>query len=137
MQETLAYKSVKLGFGNITGPGTTAEQVDSFINFINSASIYFRDDNKSRLDYISDQMNKTYGIPGYGFSVIQQGQSEFENWGSWLISPTTDVYASVNSRVDKIFPYNSYMFIQEPIKAKERSFFETSGQKGSGINSTF
>lgn len=131
---TLISKSNKLEFGNYTSSNATAEQVASFISFINSASIYFRKDNQSRLEYISDQMNKTYGISGHGFSVIQQDGRE--NHGSWVISTSTNVLASVTLGVDKIFPNNSYMFIQEPITAKERSFFERSGQQGDGINST-
>lgn len=54
-----------------TGYNTTAMQVSSFMNYINSASVFFRDDTKACLEYISDQMNKSYGVNGYGFSIIE------------------------------------------------------------------
>lgn len=59
-----------LGFANQTGSNTSVEQVSAFINFINSASTYFREDHKAKLEYISNQMNASYGVDGYGYSVI-------------------------------------------------------------------
>lgn len=123
-----------LGFANYTSPNATAAQVTSFINFINSASIYFRDDVKSRLDYISNQMNKTYNFSGYGFSVIQQGDGNHYEWAFYTY---TSMYASVAAGVDKRFPNISYMFIQEPFRdTTERTFFDKIDQKGSGVDST-
>lgn len=122
-----------LGFANYTGINATAAQVSSFINFINSASTYFRDDTKARLNYISDQMNKAYGRSGVGFSVVQQGDEAYFDWFIYSFSKS---YASVAAGVDKVFPRQSYMFIVQP-DFSERVFFSEVGQKGSGINSTF
>lgn len=120
-----------LGFNNQTGSATTQAQVASFISFINSASIFYRDDTKSRLDYISDQMNKTYGAKGFGFSVIQQGD---ENYFDWTISTYNNIFASVAAGVDKVFPTKSYAFMQEPVSTYGRVYLLKSGQKGRGID---
>lgn len=68
--EAITIKSGNLGFGNYTGPGVVPGQVSAFINYINSASTYYRDDKESKLKYISDQMNTAYGKSGYIYSVI-------------------------------------------------------------------
>lgn len=72
----------KVGLGNFTGSKTTQQQITSFINYINSASSFYRDDTSARLSYISAQMNLTYGSPDYGFSIVQQG--EYPNYGFYL-----------------------------------------------------
>jgi hypothetical protein len=46
-----------------------AGQVSAFINYINSASTFYRDDKESKLKYISDQMNTHYKKSGYAYSV--------------------------------------------------------------------
>lgn len=96
------------GFGNQTGSNTTQAQVTSFINFVNSASIAYRDDPYSRLVYISDQMNTTYGTELYGFSIIQEGNDGF----GFAIKTLINNFASVAPGADRIFPNNSYMFLK-------------------------
>lgn len=76
-------------------------------------------------------MNKTFGIPGYGFSIIQQGNDSYYGWGSKNAIP---VFASVSSGVDKIWPPNSYMFIQEPDYNVRRRFLWSPSQIGDGIS---
>ena len=65
----IAISSGNLGFGNQTGSGVVAGQVSAFINYINSASTFYRDDKESKLKYISDQMNTHYKKSGYAYSV--------------------------------------------------------------------
>lgn len=71
--EEMQADTQKVGLGNFTGSKTTQQQINSFINYINSASSFYRDDTSARLSYISTQMNATYGSPDYGFSIAQQG----------------------------------------------------------------
>jgi hypothetical protein len=97
-----------LGFGNQTGSNTSQAQVTSFINFINSASIAYRDDPYSRLLYISNQMNITYSTQDYGFSIIQQGNDGF----GFAINTVNNNYASVAPGTDRVFLNNSYMFVK-------------------------
>jgi hypothetical protein len=123
--------SNNLEFSNQTGSGATQAQVTSFINYINSASTFFRDDTQSRLNYIADQMNSSYGSDGYGFSIVQQGNASC----TWAILTYNSVYASVAPGVDRIYPTYSYMFLKEPIYSG-RAYLYGTGQKGSGINST-
>jgi hypothetical protein len=126
-----APNTPSLGFGNQTGANTTAGQVTSFINFINSASTYFSDDAEARLNYISDQLNSSYGVSGEGFSVIQAGNEGY-SWGIYSYG----YYASVAPGVDRIFPNNSYMFLRQSINSLSRVYFPFPGQKGYGIDST-
>lgn len=119
--EEKAVQDSNLGFKNETGSNTTAGQVTSFINFINSASSFYHDDIKARLGYISDQMNKTYPVAGRGYSIIQQGNESFFSFGVH-----TNVYASV-AGVDKVFPTKSYIFIQDPVYTINRTFFTLTG----------
>lgn len=97
-----ATSDSNLGFRNETGSNTTQAQVISFINFINSASAFYRFDTAARLNYISDQMNASFGQPGLGFTIIQHGNhSNNIGWGTKNSIP---VFASVASGVDKIWP---------------------------------
>lgn len=119
--------SQKVGLGNFTGTKTTQQQVNSFINYINSASSFYRDDTSARLSYISTQMNATYGSPDYGFSIVQQG--EYPNYGFFLHS-TTQVFASLASGADKLYPTYSYLFAKEPSNGNDRVYFFGLGQQG-------
>ena len=74
-----------LGFGNQTGGGVTADQVQSFINFINSASTYYRDSPQGRLTYISDKMNAAYGNANFGYSVFLADNKSY-SWYIWATS---------------------------------------------------
>ena len=121
----------KVGLGNFTGSKTTQQQINSFINYINSASSFYRDDTSARLSYISTQMNTTYGSPDYGFSIVQQG--EYPNYGFYL-HRTTQVYASLESGVDKLYPTYSYLFAKEPSYGNDRVYFFGLGQQGEGID---
>lgn len=123
--------SQKVGLGNFTGSKTTQQQVNSFINYINSASSFYRDDTSARLSYISTQMNTTYGSPDYGFSIVQQG--EYPNYGFYLHS-TTQVFASLASGVDKLYPTYSYLFAKEPSNGNDRVYFFGLGQQGEGMD---
>lgn len=96
-----------LGFKNETGINTTQAQVNSFINFINSASAFYRDDTYTRLAYISDQMKKAYGKDNNNFSVLQQGNDKYFGQTGFTLD---QFYATVAPGVDKVFPNNSYMF---------------------------
>ena len=130
--EEQAMQSSNLGFKNETGVNTTQAQVSSFINFINSASAFYRSDTAARLNYVSDQMNASFGQPGFGFSIFQHGNnSNNVGWGSKSDIP---VFASVASGVDKIWPPNSYMFIQEPDYNVRRVFLWSPSQIGNGIS---
>ncbi len=105
----IAISSGNLGFGNATGPGVVAGQVSAFINYINSASAFYRDDDESVLKYISDQMNTAYGITGYTYSVYLALKKAF----TWGIYPYGGVFASVAPGVDRTYPSASYMFVLE------------------------
>jgi hypothetical protein len=99
--------SGNLGFGNQTGSGVVAGQVSAFINYINSASTFYRDDIESKLKYISDQMNTAYGRSGYSYSVYLAYDYDY----SWSIYNYFSVFASVAPGVDRIYPRHSYMFV--------------------------
>lgn len=130
--EKQAIQAFNLGFKNETGSNTTQAQVISFINFINSASTFYRSNTAARLNYISEQMNASFGLPGFGFSIIQQG-NDSNNFG-WGTKSDIPVYASVASGVDKIWPPNSYMFIQEADYKTRRVFLWSPSQIGNGIS---
>jgi hypothetical protein len=105
-------------------------QVSAFINYINTASTFYRDDDESKLKYISDQMNIAYGITGYSYSVYLALINAF----SWTIYPYGGVYASVAPGVDRIYSSTSYMFVLE-YNWGSRNYLESVNQKGIGIDS--
>jgi hypothetical protein len=109
-----------------------AGQVSAFINYINSASTFYRDDISSRLKYISDQMNTHYKKNGsyYSYSVY----SAYDKAYSWSIYDYYSVYASVAPGVDRIYPTASYMFVLE-YNWGSRNYLESVNQKGIGIDS--
>jgi hypothetical protein len=121
-----------LGFQNSTGQGVNATYFASFINFINSAAIYYRDDTAMRLKYISDQLNSTYGSASTGYSIVQN--SEPDNYcDNYYIYIFFNEFASA-SKVDKIYPNNSYLFGKQGLKTL--SNFVTLyyfGQRGYGM----
>lgn len=121
-----------LGFKNETGINTTQAQVNSFINFVNSASAFYRDDTYTRLAYISDQMRKAYGKDNNNFSVLQQGNDKYFGQTGFT---SDQFYATVAPGVDKVFPNNSYMFFNS-ISGDDRFFVNFVGQKGEGIDSS-
>ncbi len=122
--------SGNLGFGNQTGSGVVAGQVSAFINYINSASTFYRDDVESKLKYISDQMNTAYGISaGYNYSVYLAYDYDY----SWSVY-NYYVFASVAPGVDRIFPRHSYMFVLD-INNGIRDYVALMDQKGIGIDS--
>ncbi len=103
----ITISSGNLGFGDQTGEGVVAGQVSAFINYINSASTFYRDDKESKLKYISDQMNTAYGInASYTYSVYLAYDYDY----TWYIHTYGGVYASVAPGVDRIYPRHSYMF---------------------------
>ena len=109
-----------------------AGQVSAFINYINSASTFYRDDINSKLKYISDQMNTHYKKNGsyYTYSVYLAYDYLF----SWFVYSYYSVYASVAPGVDRIYPTHSYMFVlQKNYGSRDYVAFEN--QKGIGINS--
>ncbi len=124
--------SGNLGFGNLTGPGVVAGQVSAFINYINSASTFFRDDEESKLKYISDQMNTYYKKNGsyYTYSV----HLAYDNGYDWNIYYYYSVYASVAPGVDRIYPRHSYMFALQ-YNYGSRDYLASVNQKGVGIDS--
>ncbi len=122
--------SGNLGFGNQTGSGVKAGQVSAFINYINTASTNFRDDDESVLNYISFQMNTIYGYTDYTYSVYLALEKAF----TWTIYPYGGVYASVAPGVDRIYPRHSYMFVLEK-NWGSRNYLASVNQKGIGIDS--
>jgi hypothetical protein len=101
-----------LGFQNNTGQGVNATYFASFINFINSAAIYYRDDVGMRLKYISDQLNSSYGTATSGFSLVQNsesGSAADNYYDSSYVYIYYNEFATA-SKVDKIYPNNSYLF---------------------------
>lgn len=77
-------------------------------------------------------MNASFGKAGYGFSIIQQG-NDSNNYG-WGSKEDIPVFASLASGIDKIWPPNSYMFIQEPDYNVRRKFLWSPSQIGNGIS---
>lgn len=77
-------------------------------------------------------MNASFGKPGFGFSIILQG-NDSNNYG-WGSKDDIPVFAIVASGVDKIWPPNSYMFIQEPDYNVRRKFLWSPSQIGNGIS---
>jgi hypothetical protein len=105
--------------------------VSAFINYINSASTFYRDDISSRLKYISDQMNTAYGKSGYTYSVYLA--SSYGAFG-WSIYSVYGVYASVAPGVDRINPSTSYMFVLQDSFGR-RDYLAYVDQKADGIDS--
>ncbi len=87
-----------------------AGQVSAFINYINSASTFYRDSIYSRLNYISDQMNTAYGKSGLSYSVFLSS-STYGSTNAMKIYSVFGVYASLSAGVDRINPSTSYMFV--------------------------
>ena len=110
----------------------------SFIKFINSASTFFRNDVKSALNYIGDQMDQAYTQDGFQYSVILQDNNS-QTYNNFDLNPqvlSIGVYGSVAPGADKIYLNNTYMFILQPINQKTRVFFTNGSAKGTGLGPT-
>jgi hypothetical protein len=86
----------------------------SFVNYINSAAIYYRDDFAMRLKYISDQLNSSYGSAGSGFCIVQNSESGSvadNYYDNYYVYSYMNEFAAA-SKVDIIYPNNSYIFIK-------------------------
>ena len=121
-----------LGFSNQTGSNITQAHLNTFISLVNLASTYYRDDTKTRLDYISDQMSAIHKMTN-GFSVIQLGNESHYGFNVYI---SKQLFATVGAGVDKVFPHHSYMFNYQLINSGRRVYFSKVGQKGSGIDAT-
>ncbi len=89
-----------LQFADRKGAGATESQVSAFINYINSASSFYREDAAQRLTYISDQMNKTHGMSLEGYSILEDESSSSYDY---VLSLIFSQFAAV-SGVDRVFP---------------------------------
>jgi hypothetical protein len=125
--------SGNLGFGNYSGSGVVAGQVSAFINYINSASTFYRDDIESKLKYISDQMNTHYKKSGYVYSVYLAFDYDYGTW----VYKYFEIFAAVAPGVDRIYPRHSYRFNLQKDHGSHgsRDYVSYVNQKGIGINS--
>jgi hypothetical protein len=130
-EKTTAVAKPNLGFENYTGSGVSADKLAAYINFVNSASVYFRSDVVAKQDYISSQMNTSYGVSGCAYSIIED-DGYFYDW--LLVSVNSDL-VSVAPGTDRTYPNKSHMYIlQKGNISKIRLFLN--GDRGFGMTPT-
>lgn len=100
-----------LGFESCQGVDVTGSEVTNFINFVNSASSFFKGDILKRYAYIREQMNTLYEKPGYEFSIFEDSEPNFDDFN---VSQAEGHYACLKSGNDRVFTLTSYMFARQP-----------------------
>lgn len=81
----MIQSSNNLKFGNLTGAGCSAVEFNTFINYINLASDSYKNDYEGSLQYISNQLTRSYGIGVGQYSIIIQSYDS--NYGFIVYSP--------------------------------------------------
>jgi len=118
-----------LGFSNQTGSGVSAEELSSFISFVNLASSFYSNDYRNSLSYISVQMTKKYGSTKNYTVFVQVSNSVL----GWSIYATNLEIAAISAGVDKNLLNNSYLFLT---RSDEKSYYYLSALvTGSGLTS--
>lgn len=102
----IAVEQSSLGFSNTKGIHLTNDHLMSFKAFAGNASIFFGASVLDNLNYITTQMNNTYGMP---FSVLLQTSPDvFTNFN--VNSVLGESYASLAPGSNIIQPKWSYLF---------------------------
>jgi hypothetical protein len=122
------------GFTNRTGSMFGTAQLNSFINFINSASTFYRDDVDQNLRYIQSQMTTAYGASSTYYGVVIQINSTY-TYSNWIAyNAGGENFATLASGINKISPTWSYLIYSVYVQSYLNFVSLRSWGQGSGIS---
>jgi hypothetical protein len=105
---SLAQSSSLQGFPNSIGDTFGKEMANTFLNMINTAASYYRDNMEKNLKYLQNNMQAAYGKGNETFSVVIQANSTASITYTFIYNTWGDTCASFATGVSAINPTWSY-----------------------------
>jgi hypothetical protein len=125
------------GFGNRTGASFGAAQLSSLINFINSASTFYRDNVEQNLRYIQNQMTTAYGGSSNLYGVILQSNSTYTYTNLAVYTANAgENYATLAPGVNNIYPKWSYLVYSIYVQSYLTFDYISYWSQGSGVSAS-
>jgi hypothetical protein len=104
----LAHSSSLQGFPNHIGETFGEDKANTFLNLINAAASFYRDDMEKNLKYLQTNMQAAYGEGNETFSVVIQVNSTTSITDTFIYNIWGNTYASFATGASVINPTWSY-----------------------------
>jgi hypothetical protein len=111
-------------------------QLNSFINFLNSASTFYKDDKEQNIRYIQSQMTTAYGSLTRCFGVVIQINSTFSYSSMVIYNAGGQNFATLAPGINRINPTWSYLVYSHSVQLYLSFEYISDWGQGSGINAS-
>jgi hypothetical protein len=122
------------GFADQVGSMFGSSQLNSLINFINSASTFYRDDYEQNLRFIQNSMTTSYGGSTNYYGVVIQRNSSYSYTGWNVYNAGGENFATLAPGVNRINPTWSYLVYSTYVQSYLNFAYIKAWGQGSGIS---